>query len=69
MVYKNLEPFFIGGLSSCNAEFFTFPIDLVKTRLQVQGQAINNCTGKYRGMLHCFQCVYKEEGFKTMFSG
>ncbi|RNA06067.1 brain mitochondrial carrier 1 isoform X4 [Brachionus plicatilis] len=69
MVYKNFEPFLIGGLSSCNAEFFTFPIDLVKTRLQIQGQAINNCSGKYRGMLDCFSSVYREEGIKTMFSG
>ncbi|CAF0826429.1 unnamed protein product [Brachionus calyciflorus] len=69
MVYKSIEPFLLGGISSCNAELFTFPIDLVKTRLQIQGQAINNCSGKYRGMFHCFVTIYKEEGFKTLFSG
>jgi hypothetical protein len=36
-----LEPFLLGGVASCSAELVTFPIDFVKTRLQVQGQLIN----------------------------
>jgi solute carrier family 25 protein 14/30 len=69
MVYKNIEPFILGGVASCNAELFTFPIDLVKTRLQIQGQAINNCSGKYKGMFDCFIKIVREEGPKNLYSG
>ena len=67
---KKIEPFLLGGISSCNAEFYTFPIDLVKTRLQIQGQAINqNSTLRYKGMFDCFLKIRKEEGLKNFFSG
>lgn len=67
--YKRVEPFVIGGIASCTAETFTFPIDLAKTRLQIQGQKLENISNKYRGMLHCFQCVIKEEGPGALYSG
>ncbi|XP_030128638.1 brain mitochondrial carrier protein 1 isoform X2 [Taeniopygia guttata] len=35
----NWKPFVYGGLASIVAEFGTFPVDLTKTRLQVQGQS------------------------------
>jgi hypothetical protein len=59
----------LGGISSCNAELFTFPIDLVKTRLQIQGQKVENLQNKYRGMFHCFNLIVKEEGFMALYSG
>ena len=31
-----VKPFVYGGLAACLAEFTTFPIDTVKTRLQLQ---------------------------------
>ena len=71
MNYKTIEPFVLGGVSSCNAEFFTFPIDLVKTRLQIQGQITSSSTveSKYRGMFHCFKLIIKEEGYLALYSG
>ena len=69
MKYQTFEPFILGGISSCNAEFFTFPIDLVKTRLQIQGQTTENLQNKYRGMLHCFKEIAKEEGISAFYSG
>ena len=33
MPLKAFEPFILGGISSCTAEFFTFPIDLVKDHI------------------------------------
>ncbi|ETE62058.1 Brain mitochondrial carrier protein 1, partial [Ophiophagus hannah] len=50
------KPFVYGGLASLVAEFGTFPVDLTKTRLQVQGQSIDSRFReiKYRGMFHAF---------------
>ncbi|NWQ75277.1 KMCP1 protein, partial [Columbina picui] len=49
----------------------TFPIDLTKTRLQVQGQ-VNDAKYKeirYRGMLHALVRICREEGLKALYSG
>ncbi|XP_053563973.1 kidney mitochondrial carrier protein 1 isoform X2 [Bombina bombina] len=67
----NWKPFIYGGLASITAECGTFPIDLTKTRLQVQGQA-NDAKYKeirYRGMLHALARIWKEEGVKALYSG
>ena len=65
---KKVEPFLLGGFASCNAEIYTFPIDLVKTRLQIQGQATNSSL-RYKGMFDCFLKIRKEEGLRNLFSG
>lgn len=49
----------------------TFPIDLTKTRLQVQGQ-VNDAKYKeirYRGMMHALVRIFREEGLKALYSG
>jgi hypothetical protein len=76
MSLKSIEPFVCGGIASCTAELFTFPIDLVKTRLQLQGQQplVANPTSnlnaiRYRGMLHCLTTVAKDEGLKGLYNG
>ncbi|XP_069496164.1 kidney mitochondrial carrier protein 1 isoform X2 [Ambystoma mexicanum] len=49
----------------------TFPIDLTKTRLQVQGQA-NDAKFmeiRYRGMMHAFARIFREEGLGALYSG
>ena len=71
MSMKTAEPFLYGGIASCSAEIFTFPIDLVKTRLQVQGQTIdpNAAKTKYTGMFNCFRQVVKDEGFRSLYGG
>ncbi|XP_035828679.1 kidney mitochondrial carrier protein 1 isoform X2 [Aplysia californica] len=65
------RPFLYGGLASITAECGTFPIDTTKTRLQVQGQVIDARlqTLKYRGMLHAFLKIFKEEGAHALYSG
>jgi len=65
------RPFLYGGLASITAECGTFPIDTTKTRLQVQGQVIDASlqTLKYRGMLHAFVQIFKEEGAQSLYSG
>lgn len=69
MSKKTFEPFIIGGISSCNAELITFPSDLVKTRLQIQSKATDSMPSKYRGMMHCFKMIIKEEGISALYNG
>lgn len=55
--------FALAGISGCMATSTIQPIDLVKTRLQI------DTTGKYRNGLHCLQNVIKTEGFFGLYSG
>ncbi|XP_019867523.1 mitochondrial uncoupling protein Bmcp [Aethina tumida] len=68
---RDWRPFVYGGLASCAAEFGTFPIDVTKTRLQVQGQILDkqHATLKYTGMIDCFLKIAKQEGFASLYSG
>lgn len=49
----------------------TFPIDLAKTRLQVQGQVGDSKYReiRYRGMLHAIVRIGREEGLRALYSG
>lgn len=72
MSVKTLEPFIYGGFASCISEAVTFPIDLVKTRLQIQGSSPSKQTVarlKYSGMINCFSKVIREEGLKALYTG
>ncbi|XP_061902504.1 kidney mitochondrial carrier protein 1-like [Entelurus aequoreus] len=64
----NWKPFIYGGMASIVAEFGTFPIDLTKTRLQVQGQS-QYTEVRYRGMFHALFKIGKEEGIRALYSG
>ncbi|KAK3755749.1 hypothetical protein QZH41_019982, partial [Actinostola sp. cb2023] len=46
----------MAGVTSITA---TYPLDLVRTRLSAQGEGPNK---KYRGIVHAFQTILKEEG-------
>ncbi|XP_066562748.1 kidney mitochondrial carrier protein 1 [Amia ocellicauda] len=67
----NWKPFVYGGLASVTAECGTFPIDLTKTRLQVQGQVGDSkyTEIRYRGMLHALGRICREEGLLALYSG
>uniref|UniRef100_A0AAX7UE08 Solute carrier family 25 member 30 n=1 Tax=Astatotilapia calliptera TaxID=8154 RepID=A0AAX7UE08_ASTCA len=67
----NWKPFVFGGLASVTAECGTFPIDLAKTRLQVQGQVGDSKYReiRYRGMLHAIMRIGREEGLRALYSG
>lgn len=49
----------------------TFPIDTTKTRLQIQGQKIDQqfTKLKYSGMTDAFIKISKQEGIKALYSG
>ncbi|KAB0375853.1 hypothetical protein FD755_012496 [Muntiacus reevesi] len=67
----NWKPFMNGRLASNTAERSTFPIDLTKTRLQIQGQKNDADFKEIRcgGMLHALVRIGREEGLKALYSG
>jgi Na+/H+-dicarboxylate symporter len=48
----------------CIIHVMQTPLDVVKTRLQLEGGAT-----KYKGFTDCIARVYKEEGFAALFHG
>ncbi|CAF0994578.1 unnamed protein product [Adineta ricciae] len=70
------RPFVFGGLASSVAELVTYPLDLTKTRLQIQGQIFDNSSQqvkyaqkKYTNMFQAVFRISQEEGFRMLYSG
>jgi solute carrier family 25 S-adenosylmethionine transporter 26 len=53
-----------GALSGCLAAAATAPLDLVKTRLQTQGNS-----GQYKGAFDCARKIVQQEGAASMMRG
>ncbi|KAG8376957.1 hypothetical protein BUALT_Bualt09G0118100 [Buddleja alternifolia] len=53
-----------GGLAGITAASATYPLDLVRTRLAAQRNAIY-----YQGMGHAFQTICRDEGFLGLYKG
>merc|ERR1719394_2049251 len=52
------------------AEFATYPLDLTKTRLQIQGEMKSGGSNvKYRGMIQTAIGIAREEGFFHLWRG
>lgn len=73
-VEVQLRCHYLGSVKSLISALFvsgTFPIDLAKTRLQVQGQVGDSKYReiRYRGMLHALLRVGREEGLRALYSG
>ncbi|RDD47571.1 Mitochondrial uncoupling protein 4 [Trichoplax sp. H2] len=53
------------------SELVTFPLDLTKTRLIIQGEGVDKDLAKrqYRGMAKTLASVVKEEGFLSLYKG
>jgi hypothetical protein len=62
---KSYEPFILGGVASCVSEIITFPIDVTKTRIQIEKKA----NVRYRGTVNCFLLIVKEEGYLALYNG
>lgn len=56
------------GIAGFFASFFSLPFDFVKTRLQKQQRAPDGSL-PYRGMVHCFTKVAREEGLLRFYRG
>jgi len=63
--------FAIGGLAAAGAGFFTNPVDVVKVRLQLQGEleARGSYTKIYKNTLHAAYLIVKHEGVLALQAG
>ncbi|XP_016909274.2 solute carrier family 25 member 35 isoform X3 [Apis cerana] len=63
--------FVIGGLAAVGAGFFTNPIDVIKVRLQLQGELEARSTYKkiYKNTLHAGYLIAKHEGICALQAG
>lgn len=66
-----------GSFAGGTAVLFTYPLDLVRTKLAYQVvdssklsvQALANNEHLYKGILHCFSKTYKEAGIRGLYRG
>lgn len=56
-----------GGLSGITAVSFTYPTDLIRRRLQLQG--FDEKVPKYSGIVDCIRKIYKYEGIRGLYGG
>ncbi|KAJ8320851.1 hypothetical protein KUTeg_002438 [Tegillarca granosa] len=63
--------FLLGGLGACGAGFFTNPLEVVKTRMQLQGElkARGQYAIHYRHALHAFYTIAKTDGILSLQNG
>lgn len=62
-----LEIVVLGSLSSVFAQTVTYPLNLVRTRLQTQG--VNGRPSPYTGAIHCITTVIRVNGISGLFHG
>ena len=61
------ETAMIGTFASIVAQTATYPLNVVRTRLQTQG--VNNRPRMYNGMFDCFRHIIKKDGPQGLFRG
>eukprot|EP01095_Lingulamoeba_sp_RSL-Kostka_P010747 TRINITY_DN3927_c0_g1_i1.p1 TRINITY_DN3927_c0_g1~~TRINITY_DN3927_c0_g1_i1.p1 ORF type:complete len:304 (+),score=54.33 TRINITY_DN3927_c0_g1_i1:38-949(+) len=74
---NKILPFYISFFASAGAtmcgEIATFPIDVAKIRLQIQGELLEKETfiygNKKRGMVRILYHIATKEGFKSLYAG
>ncbi|GES95985.1 mitochondrial carrier [Rhizophagus clarus] len=69
---KALPGFLIGGAAACAAVTFTNPWEVVKTRLQLQGELArsnSNYVKPYRNIFQAFYIIVKNEGVRGIQKG
>ncbi|XP_031544467.1 mitochondrial uncoupling protein 4 isoform X3 [Vicugna pacos] len=74
--WPRASKFLLSGCAATVAELATFPLDLTKTRLQIQGEAalarLGGGAGEaapYRGMVRTALGIVQEEGFLKLWQG
>lgn len=65
----HLSQFGAGALAGLVNTLILSPLDVVKTRLQVQGSASFAAATKYNGLFHALKCMLKEEGLRSYYRG
>ncbi|KAK7093747.1 solute carrier family 25 member 35-like [Littorina saxatilis] len=68
---SNAVEFLLGGLSTSSAGIFTNPLEVVKTRMQLQGelQAHGQYNVHYRSVVHAFLTIARNDGLSALQSG
>ncbi|KAI3406194.2 OAC1 [Candida oxycetoniae] len=64
--------FIAGGLAACGAVTFTNPIELIKTRMQLQGELSKSQKGEakmYKNPFQAFKVIYQHEGLRGLQQG
>lgn len=65
-----LQKYTLSVVAAFFAEFVTYPLDLVKTRLQMQGEGVSAVArAQYRGMVRTMAGVAREEGVTRLWQG
>ncbi|KAG8539649.1 hypothetical protein GDO81_020588 [Engystomops pustulosus] len=73
--WPRLSKFVLSACAASVAELVTFPLDLTKTRLQIQGEAALKRIGEggsavpYRGMVRTAIGIVQEEGILKLWQG
>ncbi|RZF39580.1 hypothetical protein LSTR_LSTR001101 [Laodelphax striatellus] len=62
--HKNHVNFLCGATSGCAATLFSFPFDIIRTRLVAQGNS-----KAYKGMIDGFFTIYRKDGMPGYFRG
>jgi len=56
-----------GGVAGVSSWLFTYPIDVIKSRIQADG--VDPSRPKYTGIADCFRKTYAEHGWKSLTKG
>ncbi|XP_077998817.1 solute carrier family 25 member 35-like [Glandiceps talaboti] len=66
-----MAEFFLGGIAACGAGFFTNPLEVVKTRMQLQGElrARGTYVKPYKNVFHAFFTIGKVDGIFALQKG
>lgn len=67
----NLAEFFMGSAATCGACLFTNPLEVVKTRMQLQGElrARGTYSVYYRNVFHAFYTIARVDGICALQNG
>ena len=64
--FKKMDQFVLNASTCASATIITHPIELVKTRMQTQGELTRNYTRTYSGTAQSLILVVRSDGFRAL---